>query len=124
LVVWWDQLGVSVVTGTTYTAITGSPYTPQANGRIRKLVIVFASDAATSLIERTDFRLKCKTFGGVDCIISGCDTGLRTAPATQHKIVEFDVDLPVQAGVPITIEAKNNVTAVTPNIALLGMFMG
>jgi hypothetical protein len=121
---WWDQLGVSVVTGTAYTGITGSPYTPQANGRIILLRAVPAGDAATSLIERTDWRLKCKTFGGVDCIISSAGGGLRTAPASPIGPIDFPVDLPVQAGVPITIEAKHNVTAVTPNEALLALFEG
>lgn len=121
---WWDQLGVSAVTGTTYTAITGSPFTPQANARIIMLRLVFAGDAATSLIERTDVRLKSKTFGGVDCVISGNDTGLRTAPALAHNHLDFPVDLAVQAGVPITIEAKNSVTAVTPNTAILALFEG
>ena len=123
MTVWHDQLGVSIVTGTTWTAVTGSPYMPQADARLRKIILALSGDAATSLIERFDLRLKCKTFGGVDEVISVDGGGIHTATRMPVNI-ELDVDLPVKAGVPITIEAKNNITSVTPNIGIIGMFVG
>jgi hypothetical protein len=122
MVKFWAQLGVSVVTVTTYTAVTGSPWAPPVNGRIKKLRLIFAGDAATSLIERTDVKLKCTTFGGVDCEISGSDTGLRTVPANAHnQSPDYDVDLPIKTGSNVTVEAKNNVTATTPNTAIMAL---
>lgn len=112
----------------TYEACAGtlqtSPYTPDEDARLIGLRLQIGGEAATSLVEGVQLRLTCTTFKPNTIHVTGMGNGLRTAPATPQQYVDFDVDQPVKAGVPITIEGRHNVgTAVTNNTFLLGCFM-
>lgn len=102
---------------TAFTALAGgggaSPYSPTVNGTITELRVVIGMGAATCLINHVEFRLKCSTFQGLDTEVGATGQGLATAPAFMTAGQKYDVSLPIQAGVPITIEARN-ITADTP----------
>lgn len=116
---------MATYTGTSATyaaATTGATYTPKANGRLRKLILIGCATAATSLIEGYGFRLKNSKWP-YDVVIESTGGGLRTAPAFPIPAQEIEVDLPVTENSNITIEARHFVgTVVTPVIHLLGVF--
>lgn len=104
-----------------------SPYSPGENARLIGLRVVSNRDAATTLQNHVQFKLTCDTFkpNSIEC--GGQGSGLQTAPALSggvNAVNDWEVNQPVQAGVPITIEARN-VTADTPitvDCLLYGLF--
>lgn len=115
----------SVVTGS-YVAMTGSPYSPKAAGTLRKLKLYAAGDAVTSLIEDIMVRVRSASFGGVDAFVCTTGANIRTAPAFPIPVGETVCDLPVKAGVPITLETlqRTGATPVTPQYKVIGVFEG
>src|SRR3972149_6602739 len=113
----WRLLGQYDAESTTHSALAvsgmASPYTPDFNGRMIGLRTIVNRSAATSLINHVEFRLTCTTFRPNVIEVGGQGSGLQTAPAMQAVHEDWEVDQPVQAGVPITIEGRN-VTADTP----------
>jgi len=110
-----------------YVDMTGSPYNPLKSGTLRKLKLLAGGDAATSLIDGVvRVRLSCPTFGGVYAFVALAATGIRTAPVGARLEAEEVVNLPVQAGTPITIELyqNTNATPVTPRFEVYGTFEG
>jgi hypothetical protein len=124
----WRCLGQYDAETTTYSALAvagfTSPYTPDFNGQLIGLRAIPNRSAATSLINHIEFKLTCASFNP-NTIEIGCQgTGLQTAPALMDGFMDWGVDQPVIAGVPITIEARN-VTADTPvtvSALLYGLF--
>lgn len=104
-----------------------SPYSPQENATLIGLRAFANSDAASTLQEHVQFKLTCATFkpNSIECGSQG--SGLATAPAFHGGVAgqnDWEVNQPVQAGVPITIEARN-ITADTPvtvDCLLYGLF--
>lgn len=104
-----------------------SPYSPVENARLIGLRAFANSDAATTLQEHVQFKLTCSTFtpNSIECGSQG--SGLATAPAFHGGVAgqnDWVCNQPVQAGVPITIEARN-ITADTPvtvDCLLYGLF--
>lgn len=124
---YWRLIGNYNGEAQTYEALAGtlqtSPYTPDADGKLKGLRVLVGGEAATSLVEGVQFRLTCTTFNPNTIHVAATGNGLRTAPAMAQLHVDYEVDQPVKAGVPITIEARHNVaTAVTCNCLLMGMF--
>ena len=126
---YWKVLGVYDSETTAYTALafTGfaSPYTPTETAKLVGLRAIVAAGAATTLIEGFQFKLTSSTFKPNSIEIGGAGSGLHTAPAFAPAAIDFAVDQPVQAGVPITIEGRN-VTAETPvtvEIIIMGCFV-
>ena len=120
--VWWDELAIINNTGTSYAAVSsGSPYSPIVDGRLIGVMIVFAGDAATSLMEALSVKLQYPTWGR-DMILGGGGGGIRTAPAFPVSNAMYECDLPVEANKNITMQALWNVTAVTPHVLLMGLF--
>jgi hypothetical protein len=125
----WRLLGEYDAESTTYTALAGpkgsSPYNPDFSGKLIGLRVVMNRSAATSLINHVQFKLSCTTFtpNSIECGVQG--SGLQTAPALQPSAMDWQVDQPVQSGVPITIEARNNTvdTPVTVSVMLYGLFV-
>lgn len=120
---------VAHITGeaTTYEAAAGtlqtSPYTPDESGTLLGLRCFVAPEAATSLVENYQIRLTCTTFKPNTIHIAGCGNGLATVPAIPSPVFDYEVNQPVAAGVPITIESRHAVaTAVTANIMVMGLF--
>ena len=124
----WRLLAEYDAEATTYSACVGpkgsSPYTPDVSAHLKGLRVVINRSAATSLINHVQFKLTCTTFNPNSIEVGGQGNGLQTAPSVALMPFDWDVDQPVQAGVPITIEARNNTvdTPVTVSVMLYGYF--
>jgi hypothetical protein len=124
----WRQIGRYDAETTTYSALVGSggasPYTPDFKGRLKGRRGIVGGGAATSLVNAIQFRLTCTTFSpnAIECAAQGC--GLQTATTPVTIPLDWDCDQEVKAGVPITIEARNNnaETPVTVDAQLWGLF--
>lgn len=119
---WSSPSGVG---GSTTTGL----YSPQTTGRLVGLRVIVNRDAASSLTNHVQFKLSCPTFTPNAMIVGGQGSGLQTAPAFQSgrdSSIDYDVDQPVTAGVPIQIQARD-VTADTPvtnSVLLYACFAG
>ena len=112
----WRLLGEYDAETTTYSALAGtpaSPYTPDFNGRLVGLRTIVSGSAVTSLTRHIQFRLSCTSFRPNTIEIAAQGVGLETAPVHPGPVIDWPVDQPVTAGVPVTIEARN-ITAATP----------
>lgn len=124
----WRCLGRYDAETTTYSecAVSGftSPYTPEFDGKLSALRVMYCGGAATSLFDSVQFKLTCNTFkpNSIEC--GGMGTGIRTAPAFAVPPQDWVVDQPVKAGVPITIEGRitSAETNVTVDVGIWGMF--
>lgn len=125
---YWKLIGQFDGESTSFTelAVTGmaSPYNPVESARLVGLRAIPNRSAASSLINHVQFKLSCATFtpNAIEC---GCQgSGLQTAPALQQGGHDWEIDQPVAAGSPITVEARN-ITADTPvtvSVLLYGLF--
>lgn len=123
----WRLMGHYNAETQAYSACAGtlqtSPYTPDFSGRLIGIRTQVSDEAASSLVEHVQIRITCNTFkpNSIECFGQG--RGLATAPAMANQSRDFMVDQAVSAGVPITIEARNDVaTAVTNSTFVYGLF--
>lgn len=112
---------------TTWEAAAGagqtSPYTPDEDARLKGLRLMVGRTAATTLTGQVQVRLSCTTFKPNTIHVGAVGSGLQTAPAFPAPIYDFEVDQPVKAGVPITIESRCLVANdVTNDIMVFGFF--
>lgn len=123
--IYTDEMATSTSAATTYTAMTGSPYSPLKSGRLKSVIVSACGDAATSLIEMVVVQLT-NPMWGVPITITLSGAGIRTAPANSIPPKEQIVDMPVQIGSPITIQIKNETgaTPITPRYSVTGVFEG
>lgn len=126
---YWRLIGHYDAETATFSACVGafqtSPYTPDASGRLVGLRTVVGRTAATTLTDAVQFRLTCTTFTPNTLHAMALGTGLQTAPANAAPPMDFSVDQPVVAGVPITVEGRcANASAVTNDVFLMGLFEG
>jgi hypothetical protein len=86
---------------------------------------VCSSDlAATSLVEGFQIRLSCAAWKPNVIHVAGVGNGIATAPRHAPPVFDYEMDQPIKAGVPITIEGRHAVaTAVTANILVMGCFI-
>jgi hypothetical protein len=124
---YWRLLGDYNGEAQTYEAVAGalqtSPYTPDSDGKLKGIRVLVGGEAATSLVEGVQIRLSCTTFTPNVIHVAGNGNGIRTAPATPITPVDYEVDQPVKAGVPITVEGRHAVaTAVTNHTLIMGLF--
>ena len=117
---WWDNLGAINTTSTSYTSI-GSKYFAPVDCRLRMIRLSIAGDAATSLIESCTLRITSPEWGR-SLVVGGAGAGLRTVPAIPIPNSNHETDLPVKASQGLDMQAKFNVTAVTPDIQVYGLF--
>lgn len=104
-------------------ALQTSPYTPDKSGRLLGVRALVGRTAATTLTDAVLFRLTCSTWQPNRVEIGCVGTGLQTAPAFPAPVYDFQVDQPVQAGVPITVEGRcANASAVTVDVFVFGLF--
>jgi hypothetical protein len=125
--VYTDLIGTSLSEATTETAMTGSPYSPLASGRLKKLILVASGSAASALWNGGYAVVESVSFGGVKAYVPFCGVGLKTAPAFGgQNIYSVDVDLAVRTGVVITAKLKHETadTPVTFEGQLYGVFEG
>jgi len=124
---YWKLLGEMVETGTSFASVAGaaapSPYIPVADGTLMGLRIMVARQAATSLTNAFQIKLTCATFGPVQSIdIVGVGVGLATVPAAEPFAFDFQINQPIKAGIPITIEGRNTyANSVTPDNLIMGL---
>lgn len=123
----WRLIGEMVEVATTYGPVAGaaapSPYTPDVDAKLVGIRLLTSRQAATSLTNAYQVRLTCTTFNPNTIHVAGSGTGLQTVPALVARQVDYEVNQPVRAGVPITIEARNTyANAVTPDNLILGLF--
>jgi len=124
---YWRLIGHYNGESATFEALAGtfqtSPYTHDEAARLRGIRLITAAEAATSLVEGFQVRLSCATFKPNVMHVAGAGNGLQTVPATPQAVVDYEVDQPVQPGVPITVEGRHAIaTAVTANVMVMGMF--
>lgn len=126
---YWKLIGFYDAETKTYSACAGSyqtsPYTPSEGAKLIGIRVVCLNAAATSLIEGLQFKLTCATFKPNSIEVGGLGSGLHTAPAFPAPIIDWAVDQPVSAGVPITVEGRNTTaeTPVTVEVQLWGCFV-
>ena len=123
----WRLIGEMVEVAVTYGAVAGaaapSPYVPDVDAMLVGVRVLTGRQAATSLTNNYQIRLTCTTFTPNTIHVVGVGSGLQTAPAFVPGQVDFDVNQPVKAGVPVTIEGRNTyANAVTPDNLIMGLF--
>lgn len=123
----WRCIGEYDAETTTYSALAGSaqasPYTPDFNGQLKGIRAIVNRQAATTLTNHVQFRLTSTTFNPNTIHVGAQGTGLQTAPAQNPEALEWPIDQPVTAGVPITIEGRCiGDTHVTNSVLLYGLF--
>lgn len=121
-----DEMATFIGAGVVFGAMTGSPYSPLANGRLIQLKLLVYGSAVTALIEGLVCRVTSVSFGGIPVHVVAAGGGLRTAPALPIPVGIQNCDVPVKTGVEIVCEIKN-VTADTPvtvEATLIGVFEG
>lgn len=116
---WWEAIAEYDAETKTWSACVGtvsgysSPWTPKKSARCTKLRVIINADAATTLAQHVQFRLKYSEWP-VDIIVAGQGVGLQTVPTqARAEPIDWEVDLGIKAGVPMEIEGRN-VTADTP----------
>lgn len=98
-----------------------SPYSPPVDGRMTGVRLVFGRTTAATLMNEINIRLTCALWSPNSITVGGCGTGLATAPAFQPPVYDFDIDQPIKAGVPITVEGINILgNAVTADVHIFG----
>lgn len=123
----WRLIGEMVETATTYGPVAGaaapSPYVPDVDAQLVGIRLIPGRQAATSLVNGQQIRMTCTTFTPNTIHVASSGSGLQTAPVTQPTTVDYEVNQPVKAGVPITIEGRNTyANAVTPDTLIMGLF--
>ena len=104
-------------------ALQTSPFTPDISGTLVGVRLLEGQQAATSLQTDIQIRISCAIWkpNTLDMMINGC--GLKTVPVSGQAQVDYSVQQPVQAGVPITVEGRNSMaTGVTPSVTIVGFF--
>jgi hypothetical protein len=124
---YWRLIGQYDAETQTYSACAGagqtSPYTPDEDATLAGLRTCVGQLAATSLTTNGQFRLTCTTFKPNTIHAGWMSNGLRTVPAVAPMSLDFEVNQPVKAGVPITVEGRCfGASDVTNSIELYGLF--
>lgn len=122
----WRLIGEMVETATTYGSVAGgaapSPYVPDVDAQLTGIRVMVGRQAATSLTNNFQIRLTSTTFQPNTIHVGGVGVGLATAPSAVAQF-DFDVNQPVKAGVPITVEGRNTFSnAVSPDNLIFGLF--
>ena len=113
----WRLLAEYDAETTTYSACAGgakaSPFTPDFNGVLVGVRAIINRSAATSLINHVQYRLTCSNWRPNTLEVAAQGAGIQTALVAETGPMDWNVQQPVVAGVPISVEARN-VTADTP----------
>jgi hypothetical protein len=108
----------------TFTEFGSGAYTPKADGTLIGLRVMVGAGTVATLTEHVQFRLTCDKWTPNAIEVGACGPGLATAPRQGLPSVDWPINQPVQAGVPITLEGRN-LTADTPvgvEVYLYGLF--
>jgi len=126
---WWRCLADYNGEAVAYEAAAGaggaSPFVPDKDARLIGLKLFGFSETAASLKEGVLIRLTCALWSPNTMIVAHSGIGLATVPVNPANPIDYPVEQPVKAGVPITIEGLNLVaTAVTQRTLVMGLFEG
>lgn len=120
----WKELMFRTV-GTTIDAETAmTDYTPSIDGTLVAVEIIVGGIAATSLIENGYMKLVHSRWAGRDLYCPFQGVGLETVPRANKQPCVTPCNLPVKSGVPVKGFYYHNVTPVTPEITVFGIFEG
>jgi len=124
---YWRLIAELTGEATTWEAAAGaaqaSPYTPDEDAILVGIRTMVGRTAATTLTGQVQVRLSCTTWKPNTIHVMAVGGGLQTAPAVPVPPQDFEVNQPVKAGVPITIESRCLVANdVTNDIAVMGCF--
>lgn len=120
----WKEL-MYRTTGTTIDAETAmTDFTPTHSGTLIGVEVIVGGIAATSLIENGYIKMVHGPWAGHDLYAPFQGIGLETVPRHEKSPCQTACNLPVQAGSPIKGYYYHNVTPVTPEITVFGIFVG
>ncbi len=107
------------------TGSTGA-FTPDFDGRLMKIILLWSGEAVSSLIEQVRVELTCNIWSPNTQEFTLVGAGIRTAPAFPILPDETVVDQPVQTTQEIKGQYAydNAVTPVTADLIVLGVFSG
>ncbi len=107
------------------TGSTGS-FTPDFDGKLMKVILLWSGEAVSSLIEQVRVELTCNIWKPNKQEFALTGAGIRTAPAFPVSNVEYVVDQPVKTNQEIAGQYAydNAVTPVTADLLVLGVFSG
>lgn len=113
-------------TGVTIDAETAisDDYTPSQNATLVGTFVIAGGIAATSLIENGHIKMTHKEWGGREHITPFEGNGLETVPRASKKVITMPCNLPVTAAIPVKGWYYYNVTPVTPELTVYGIFEG
>lgn len=124
---YWRTIGHYNAETQAFSACAGtfqaSPFTPDVSGKLIGVRLLEGQEAATSLTCDVQIRIMCALWkpNTMDFVVNGY--GLKTVPVAGQGQVDYVVDQPVQAGVPITVEGRHNTaTGVTTSVTVIGCF--
>ena len=105
------------------TATAGS-FAPPLDGRLKKVTLLWAGEAATSLIENLRVELECTLWKPNRQHFGLTGAGIRTAPAFPVTSMEWLTDQPVKTDQPIIgqIVHATAATPITSNLRVFGTF--
>jgi len=118
-----DIIGTSDTEATTFTEITGSPYSPKGNGRLVQVKLYWSQTTAASVLSAATVELTSSKWG-VPVVATIQGSGLMTAPAVPPIPGIQNCDVPVYVGVQITAKVRHEagIAAVTSNLIVIGVF--
>ncbi len=108
------------------TGSTTGAFSPVLNGKLLKVILMWAGEAVTSLIENVRVQLTSTLWDPNQMEFGLVGANIRTAPAFPIGAFEYVVDQPVRTDHPISgqIVYDNAVTPVTCDLKVYGVFSG
>lgn len=111
--------------GTTIDAETiMTNFVPSLSANLVGVEVIAGGIAATSLIENGYIKMTHGAWGAREMFAPFQGIGLETVPRTNKQLNQSTCNLPVKEGVPIKGYYYYNVTPVTPEITVFGIFEG
>ncbi len=108
------------------TGSTGSTgvYSPPISGRLLKVILMWAGEAATSLVENVRVELECTLWDPNRLHFGLVGAGIRTATTPPIPPFEYVIDQPVKTDTPITGQIIHDTAAtpITSNLRVFGVF--
>lgn len=104
-------------------AVVGT-YAARLSGRLIKVILLWAGEAATSLFENVRVEINCTLFSPNLLKFGLVGAGIRTAPAAIIPPGEWQVDQPVATQQPLSAQYiyASNATPITANLRVFGVF--
>lgn len=113
-------------TGTTIDAETAiaDDFVPSQDATLVGTFVVVGGIAATSLVENGYIKMTHKVWEGREHMTPFEGVGLETVPRSPKNVLIVPCSLPVKAAIPVKGHYYYNVTPVTPELTVFGIFEG